>query len=219
MSTKNPFFVSPPSDFQQFGSGKFQIDYAGTGIKFSINGGNTWQVLPDYISWVKGSTTFSRDTTPNETARTISIPSDEIWEVLSIYLRISTTANVGNRNWAIMIRNENDDYFYQSRTGNIPASTTDMSFSMGSVSNETSFTDTIQYKPLPLNFLPPSYSIYITELNSVDSNDDIQTVIYYRNLESLNYKTLSVECSDLLISWTDSITQGTEQKVHVLKLD
>jgi hypothetical protein len=220
MSTKNPFFVSPPSDFQQFGSGKFSVSWAGTNIKLSLDGGNSWQYLPPHTKWNKGSIIQSVDTSLNDINKSLTAPSDEIWEIISANVYFACTATTGNRKIAISLYDSTNRSMWSAT---FPAVITAGNTLAGKVfhgaDHQTTAQDGYDNIPMPNLILAPGWYLNFTDVNAVDANDDLLIWLSYRQYGTLDLKSIELQASDLLINWNNSIVAGSEQKIHVLKLD
>ena len=221
MSTKNPFFVSPPTDYQQFGSGNFIIYHAGSGVKISLDGGNSWQTLPDHFRLPYAGVSYYIDTDLNDIEKSIAIPVGEIWSIISVRIHLTPTATAGTRKLYYGITNLSGSQSMVER--DLPVTTsasTLLNYSLYAGAPESSSaTNNRCSAPLPTNLLMPGTSSFnIAELSSTDSNDDMRIYVQYKKYTSLDLLSTKVNASDLLLSWSESLVTGSEQKVNVFKI-
>jgi hypothetical protein len=217
MSTKNPFFVSPPTDFQQYGSGHFRIYWAGRDIKFSIDS-LSWQTLPAHVIWNRGTYKKISDTTANDNDKTFTVPSDKYWTILYGWIRYTSTATVGSRVMRFDLKDSSGSEYYLGRITDAISASTTIDY-MLHTSGDENVTGEFSI-PIPLNnILEPSGSIRFHNTSNIDVNDDFNWYMVVNEFDSLSMNSLEIHASDLQIAWTNSIISGSEQKVHVLKLD
>jgi hypothetical protein len=219
MSTKNPFFVSPPTDFQQFGSGKFLINYSGSNIKISLNGGLAWQTLPPSVNIPKGTPESTVDETANDISKIFTVPTGEIWTINNIKVKHIATATVGTRVIFLYVRNSSNEYLYNTYTAGITASEIHNIFFSSIFNTIAEVQPGIQTLPFPKLYLQGGDYIEIQEAANIDSNDNMYVYTNKNVIKTLESKEITINASDLLISWTKSIVHDNEQSIHVLKLD
>jgi hypothetical protein len=218
MSTKNPFFVSPPSDSQSYGSGKFYVSFAGTNIKISLDGGISWQYLPANIDFGRGSLESINDATTNSNSKTFTVPSGEIWEIYSIFYEYQATATAGTRSPALYVRNPEGKVIGEYDTQHTVTANGNQRYLFSEALPNTSVS-IWHYNPFMKTILDAGSFLKIYDVANIDSNDDFTINISYRRADMLKMRTIEFTASDLQISWSDSILESAEQKVHVLKLD
>jgi hypothetical protein len=219
MSTKKPFYVSPPTDFQSFGSGKFQLSYGGTNIKISLNGGSSWQKLPPYTKYAWASPKLYSDLTVNQTSLMITMDEGEIWRIMSIRVNLDTTATVGNRRVSLGIRDGSQYIFSSSDTTDVPASSSNIHHYFHASDYKEDSVSGLNNAPIPPIILLPGYQIYMYETSSTDGNDDMRFFVYYQRMIGLDTKEIIINADDLLVSWSESTVSGSEQTLNVFKLD
>jgi|ETNmetMinimDraft_23_1059889.scaffolds.fasta_scaffold52321_2 hypothetical protein len=217
MSTKNPFYVPPPTDYQDFGTGKFLISYAGRDIKVSFNGGNSWQYLPTHVDLGNPSTKLEVNESLNSDNKTITVPDGILWEIKHIFFQYSTTATSGSRSVHLQLLDDGDDVIYNASIQTVGAN----SWIKANCNSSVSSIDTTANWPwvnLPEIKLRPGYSIKIFAWDVIDSNDDIDVQLLMNQYHGFKKKDLIVDASQLLISY-DFNLYPTEQEVQIVKLD
>lgn len=220
MSTKNPFFVSPPTDFQQFGSGKFLISYAGSGIKLSTNGGTAWQTLPPNVDWGTGTTISFNDVTDNSNDKTITVPAGKMWKIAWIYIQLTTTATSGDRRISLAVNNGTYHIWTGIPLNRIGASTNELIIHSSVFNEPMEIHGAYNTLPFPASImLPAGYTLRFRDDIQVDGNDDMDLHIIVQEYNNMNFKEVEITASDLLLNWSESIIAGSEQQVHVLKID
>jgi hypothetical protein len=218
MSTKNPFFVSPPTDYQQFGSGTFNIYWAGSGIKISMDGGSTWQTLPTHIKIPVGSPHNKHFDTVNTNDKVYTVPDNEIWNIQYIRWTWTATSTVGNRVLNIQLKSpEAEVVFSHSMPSVISASGGADYKLMTNFGYKESETNGL-WVPFPNVTITSGWVLRFRDSSDIDDNDDQEFDILHRYSESLEKTSIRIQATDLLISWTDSNTQGSEQQLEVLKI-
>jgi len=219
MSTKNPFFVSPPEDFQSFGSGKFLVSWAGRSIPISFNGGNYWQHLPDYVNWGLATPKQAVEDTPNDNSKVITVPTGKLWELTSVFMNYIATASVGNRYLRFKITGGQDFWQVDGQT----SVTANQNIILQASQNYGILPDEAgagYFMSIPSGLrLTAGQTFTIGDADNIDSNDDILLRYFYNEYDGLLYKSLTVDATDLQISWSESIIAGSEQSINVLKLD
>ena len=112
--------------------------------------------------------------TANDSDKTITVASGEIWEILWIYVELTTTATVGNRVLHIEIRDDSNDIIFQTRAKNVQgASGTELYyiFPLGIEPSET--IGGYHYIPIPPKcYLPSGYDIHILDNEAADAAAD-----------------------------------------------
>ena len=221
MSTKNPFFVPPPTDYQSFGSGRFLISYGGSNIKISMNGGNSWQYLPPNINLGQGVPKSVTDSAANENSKSFTVPTGKLWKINIIWAFFATTATAGTRVLEAKFLLDGGTGTAAQFTSGIDhaASTTGRTTFALSLSKDSGYRSGTATCPMAPNLLGPADVLTIYDVSNVDGNDDMVVRINLIEYSTLNPTTLTIEASDLLLSWNDSFSSGSEQSLSVLKID
>ncbi len=221
MSTKNPFFVSPPSDFQQFGSGKFLLSWAGKNIKLSLDGGQSWQYLPDNVNLGNPTPLKKLDTSANTSLFTFTVPTNKIWELISTHIVLTATGTVGNRHMSIKVKNSDGNYIGNFESGLAVTASTAKRMNFGhALTSSSAFVGentNISYSPIFPCWMAETDRIEIAH-NGVDANDDIEALVVVREYSSLILNSIEINATDLLIDHTLSLVSSSEQQVQILKL-
>ena len=78
--------------------------------------------MPKDYPWGKGTPTWVRDATANDSDKSFTVPTGKVWDLLYIVAQLSTTATVGNRALIVKISNGADSVFIPLQTAVIAAS-------------------------------------------------------------------------------------------------
>lgn len=112
--------------------------------------------------------------TANDSDKTITVTANKIWEILWIWIELTTTATVGNRNLTILVLDDSNDLIYSISLGiNHAASLTRNYLFAENLPREAAFfaIDRL-YHPLPKTILPAGYKIRIYDSSAVDAAAD-----------------------------------------------
>lgn len=110
----------------------------------------------------------------NDSNKTITIPANKTWEILSIWIEYISTATVGNRSLGIEFLDSSSDIFFSVSTGILQAASLTRKFTFAfNLPRETAFFSTNRlYHPLPLIFLPSDFNIVFKDTSSIDAAAD-----------------------------------------------
>jgi len=119
------------------------------------------------------------DETVDDSDKTFTVPASTEWEILSIWVELTSTATVGNRQLCIAIRDDSDDVILQVRAGAVQAAslTRYYTFAPG-VTELTAFRDTDYLSTaFPAGLvLPAGYDVRIYDKTAVDAAADDMVV-------------------------------------------
>lgn len=122
-------------------------------------------------------------TVPDETAddsdKTLTVPTGYEYQVLWIWIELTTTATVGDRQLQVDLRDAADDVIGQVRVGAVQAASLTRYYMLGpALSDLGAFRDTdYLMTPLPPTvFLPAGYDIRIFDNNAVAAAADDMVV-------------------------------------------
>lgn len=134
--------------------------------------------------WTVG---LQADEAVDDNDKTITVPADTEWQVLSIWVEYAADANPGTRQLQIDFRDGSDDVIGQQRPNDTQAASETRYYMFGpSLANLTAFYDTDHLQtPLPPTiFLPAGYDVRIFDNNNVSADDDmvIQMMVAARSV-------------------------------------
>ena len=114
------------------------------------------------------------DETAEEPDKILTVDANEIWEILWIYLELTSSATVGNRMLRFSIRDDSNDIIWSEKTGiDQPANQTYTYILAPGQQRNITNANNISYYNLPATtLLPAAYNIRLFENNSIDGDDD-----------------------------------------------
>ena len=123
-------------------------------------------------TWVLG---LQSDETADDSDKTLTVPAGYEWQVLWIWIELTTTAAAGNRQIEIQLRDGADDIIGDFRAGAVQAASLTRYYMFGpALADLTAFRDTdYLMTPLPPTvFLSAGYDIRIFDNNAVAAAAD-----------------------------------------------
>ena len=140
--------------------------------------------MKDY-PWGKGTPTWTRDATANDSDKSFTVPAGKLWEMRGIHVLISNSATVGNRALQVRVAPDGVNYITLGNGGNVAASATgaligsfagcgdDSTILINGVSNA-------QVLPMMPMILPAGAIIRVLDATAVDAAaDDMTVVLHY----------------------------------------
>lgn len=116
----------------------------------------------------------SIDKTANDSDKTFTVPDGEMWRLNSVFVKLVTTATVGNRQIVIEAQNPDGDVIGRISAGAVQAaSTTRYYLCMQGTFRETAFINTDIQIPIPQDsFFPAGYKLRVYDSAAVDAAAD-----------------------------------------------
>lgn len=144
------------------------------------------------VPWGKISPEVEAEETLNDSDKTISVPSDEEWKILSIRVEYTATATVGTRQFKLEIRDGDNDVIYEVTNFPITASQIVLCQYLASVGywDETDITyygtniRRLESLPDP-TILKAGWDIRIRDMSAIDAAADdmiIQIIVKKRKV-------------------------------------
>jgi len=142
--------------------------------------------------WGKGTPTWVRDATANDSDKSFTVPAGKMWVLLSIHAEIVCTATAGNRSLAAVVHNGTANQWVllfgattaiaanlsgglRAQRG-LTASTTAFSRIAGSINNVSVAVNST----MPDNVLPEGYVVHVWDTAAIDAAaDDLTVLINY----------------------------------------
>jgi len=139
--------------------------------------------------WGKGTPTWTRDATANDSDKSSTVPAGKMWDMQFIYADLLTSATVGNRNLACTITDGANTIKRFGYSGLVAASQVGILFFSHGITVSTTalyslagiIAHATRSEPLPERLvLPAGYVIRIWDANAVDAAaDDLTVVLHY----------------------------------------
>lgn len=101
----------------------------------------------------------------DDSDKTITVPSGEIWRILWIHIELTSTSDAGNRYIAVEYRDAADDVIFNENAGLVQAASLTYNYSFFPGANvDTTVHNSQANAPLPINsVLPAGYDIRIRD--------------------------------------------------------
>lgn len=114
------------------------------------------------------------DETLNDSDKTLTVDADEIWEIVSIRIELTTTSAINNRQLVIVFRDVSDDIIFSVFAGTEQAPSLLYKYHYGQgLPHATTLIKNEILTPLPSRFyLPAGYNIRIYDVNNIDPAAD-----------------------------------------------
>lgn len=118
------------------------------------------------------------DTTPNDSNKTITVPTDEAWQIIAIRATLQTTATVGNRHIRLYVNTPSSYLIYTHYALNVQtASTAEIYMMLPGYGAAIEPIATQHYIPLPSPcLLAPGSTITIIDQSAIDPAADDLTI-------------------------------------------
>ena len=114
------------------------------------------------------------DATASDSDKKLTVDSNEIWEILSIYIEYTSDGNAGNRHIQLRIHDTAPNDIGRLTPGVAQAAslTRFYTFAPGLPRDSSFFATTELYFPIPQLILPPSFGIRIFDASAVSAAGD-----------------------------------------------
>lgn len=123
------------------------------------------------------------DTTADDSDKTFTVPTEERWHVFAIYVELTTTATVGNRQLLVDFRDDSNNVLARVVPGITQAASLTYNYSIApgfaqqtSITGLTNEDNTLMTPMPPTMLLLPGYDIRIYDEATVDAAADDMTV-------------------------------------------
>ncbi len=117
------------------------------------------------------------DTDPNNSDKTIIVPDNKIWKIITIRLKMSTTGTSGNRHLLVTFTDDNSNEIFRLQAEPSHSSSRIRYYSLfnGAAKNPTVGSANTFSEPLPNIILPPGFGIRIYDYATIDpTGDDLE---------------------------------------------
>lgn len=114
------------------------------------------------------------DVTLNDSNKTLTVDANEIWEILSIWVELTSTATVGNRLMRLLFKDSASDIIWQAYPGVNQAASLSRNYLFAqNLARDTAFYSSIMLNhPLPPLLFPAGFQISIYDSAGVDPAAD-----------------------------------------------
>lgn len=114
------------------------------------------------------------DEAADDSDKKVTVPAREVWQLLHLWVELTTTATAGDRQLVVQIQDGSDDVVAEFRVGATQAESLTRYYLLTSgVGDMTGFRDTDHLTtPMPPLVLPGGYDIRVFDNNAVDAAAD-----------------------------------------------
>lgn len=122
--------------------------------------------------WLEAS--LQADAANDDSDKTFTVPSGKSWRVLTVFVNLTTTATVGNRQVEVRYTNGADSAVAVMSAGAVQAASLARNYTFGlGLADLTAFRDTDKLTgPLPDAALPEGYKVRVYDRAAVDAAAD-----------------------------------------------
>lgn len=135
---------------------------------------------------LKETVLVQEDVLLNDSDKTFTVPAGEEWEILTIQVQLVTTATVGNRQMALLVKLASDNILFRAVAGAVQAAsiTNRYNFAPG-VADQTAFVNGDLQTPIAPLRLAPGHQLQVQDVIAVDAAaDDMEVRILYIKREA-----------------------------------
>lgn len=120
------------------------------------------------------------DNTPNDSDKTFTVPTNELWKLCHAHVILVTSATVGNRQLALSILDEDSNVIMDIAAGTVQAASTTRHYGfLQGIYRETSFVANELQVPLPEDcYLQPGWSVRFYDSAAISPAMDNMTVAF-----------------------------------------
>ena len=127
------------------------------------------------------------DTTANDSDKSFTVTSNEQWQILWIFAKLTTTSTVANREMAVRYKDGSGNVIYQANADVSQAQSTTRYYSWHpGQAREAAFENQVMIQPLPTHsWLPAAHVIQIVEASAIAVSADDMEVYLMTNQQSV----------------------------------
>ena len=142
---------------------------AGGGLKVEGVAGGV--ALPVADTWTP---TVVADVADNDSDKTLTVPASTTWQPLSLFVTLTTSADVGDRQLAVLFTTAADAVLAEVRPNVVQAASVARKYgiSLGNPDDSAFYDTDLLRTPLPLMMLPAGYKIRVYDNNAVAAAAD-----------------------------------------------
>lgn len=126
------------------------------------------------------------DDTANDSNKSWTVPSNELWKITHAHVILTTTATVGNRQIFMVLRDESGNLIMDIAAGAVQAASLTRHYGfMQGIYRETAFISNEIQVPMPIDcYLGPGYTLQFFDGSAIDAaaDDMVVSFQYIRNI-------------------------------------
>ncbi len=124
-----------------------------------------------------GEASLDEDAALNDSDKTVTVPLDEEWDVLSVFVELISTVNAGNRQMEVEFLTANGDIMGKIPAGAVQIASLTRTYSFApNVANQAAFVGANLTTALPRMLLGPGQGIRVFDSAAIDAAADDMTV-------------------------------------------
>ena len=120
-----------------------------------------------------GSIRLVYDTAANDIDKTLTVPTDYVWEVQHVYCSWTSDATVGNRQVVLQVRDDADTVIAAYPAAAVQAASGTETYTWGGTHELTETVATYHHLPLMPKILPSGYDIRVYDSAAIAATDDM----------------------------------------------
>lgn len=140
-------------------------------VTWATGAGVPADTMPVADTWTP---TVVADVTDNDSDKTLTVPASTTWQPLSLFVTLTTSADVGDRQLAVLFTTAADVVLAEVRPNVVQAAslTRKYSIALGNPDDSAFYDTDLLRTPLPLMMLPAGYKIRVYDNNAVAAAAD-----------------------------------------------
>lgn len=121
-----------------------------------------------------GQPQLQADETADDSDKKLTVPAGKVWDLLSVWVELTSTASVGNRQMALEIQDTADDVVMTIAAGIVQTASLTRNYLFGpGLPDLTSFrAGDLLMTPIPKILLPAGFDIRIADTAAIDAAAD-----------------------------------------------
>jgi len=129
-----------------------------------------------------GELLLVQDLAANDSDKTLTVPAGKVWELESVYVELTTSADAGNRQMVLQVLDGTADVVAQANAVAVQTASGTEYYHWGAYwGTATETPATFHYIPLPIRVLPPGWAVKVLDSAAVAATADdmlVHMVVY-----------------------------------------
>lgn len=117
------------------------------------------------------------DSAANDSDKTITVPAGEVWELLSVYAKLATSADVGDRQIVAVVKPDGTNEGGRFQAADVQAASTTNYYQWGISGDSLETIATLHTLPFAPRYLPAGATIQIVDSAGIAAAADDLTIV------------------------------------------